>query len=63
MGRTGGAQWRWLQGDLAAVDRLVTPWLLVVGHRPMYIDRFAAARCLNCALCHCLLKHMEHHCG
>lgn len=36
--RTGGAQWRWLQGDLAAVDRLVTPWLLVVGHRPMYID-------------------------
>jgi hypothetical protein len=37
--RTGSAQWQWLQADLAAVDRRITPWLLVMGHRPMYIDR------------------------
>jgi hypothetical protein len=37
--RTGSAQWLWLQTDLAAVDRGTTPWLLVMGHRPMYIDR------------------------
>ena len=26
------------QRDLAAVDRCRTPWLIVGGHRPFYID-------------------------
>lgn len=34
----GTAQWQWLQADLERVDRQQTPWLLVMGHRPMYID-------------------------
>jgi hypothetical protein len=38
----GSAQWQWLQADLAGADRQTQPWLLVMGHRPMYIDRFAA---------------------
>jgi hypothetical protein len=26
----------WLKADLAAVDRMVTPWLIANFHRPMY---------------------------
>jgi hypothetical protein len=29
-------QWTWLLADLAAVDRSVTPWVIMMGHRPMY---------------------------
>lgn len=31
-------QFRWLAADLAAVNRSVTPWLVLMGHRPMYHD-------------------------
>lgn len=31
----GSPQWEWLTGDLAAVDRGVTPWLAVMLHRPV----------------------------
>ncbi|KDD74393.1 hypothetical protein H632_c1346p1 [Helicosporidium sp. ATCC 50920] len=34
----GSAQHAWLEGDLAAVRREDTPWLLVAGHRPLYVD-------------------------
>ena len=30
------AQFAWLEADLAAVDRSVTPWLIVYGHRSIY---------------------------
>lgn len=29
-------QMAFLQADLAAVDRSITPWIIVYGHRPMY---------------------------
>ena len=29
-------QYSWLQNDLAGVDRSLTPWVVVYGHRPMY---------------------------
>ena len=29
----GTPQWAWLEGDLAAVDRSITPWVVLVGHR------------------------------
>ena len=32
----GSLQYKWLENDLAGVDRTKTPWLLVQGHRPMY---------------------------
>ena len=32
----GSLQYKWLEKDLASVDRAKTPWLLVQGHRPMY---------------------------
>ena len=31
-----GAQWLWLQNDLASVNRTRTPWVVVLSHRPMY---------------------------
>lgn len=30
------AQYAWMEADLAAVDRTVTPWLITGAHRPMY---------------------------
>eukprot|EP01117_Protostelium_nocturnum_P019934 TRINITY_DN8769_c0_g1_i2.p1 TRINITY_DN8769_c0_g1~~TRINITY_DN8769_c0_g1_i2.p1 ORF type:complete len:565 (+),score=96.74 TRINITY_DN8769_c0_g1_i2:238-1932(+) len=32
----GSKQYKWMVKDLASVDRKVTPWLVVAGHRPMY---------------------------
>jgi hypothetical protein len=32
------AQHRWLTADLASVNRTLTPWLLVAGHRPLYFS-------------------------
>ena len=34
----GSEQWAWLQADLQAVDRAITPWVIAAIHRPMYID-------------------------
>jgi hypothetical protein len=33
----GSRQYTWLQQELAGVDRCVTPWLVVLLHRPMYV--------------------------
>ena len=32
----GSAQYNWLKADLAAVNRSVTPWIVLTGHRMMY---------------------------
>jgi len=34
----GSEQYNYIQKSLLAVDRGVTPWVIVAGHRPMYID-------------------------
>ena len=34
----GSPQYQWIEGDLRAVDRTATPWVVFTGHRPMYID-------------------------
>lgn len=34
----GSAQWRFLEADLAGVDRSKTPWIIFGGHRSMYIN-------------------------
>ena len=31
-------QYTWLANDLASVDRSQTPFLILTGHRPMYVD-------------------------
>lgn len=35
------AQWKWLNNDLASVDRRKTPWVFVMSHRPMYSSQVA----------------------
>lgn len=40
----GSPQFEWLRADLAAVDRRLTPWVIVAGHRPMYVDSYYASR-------------------
>jgi len=32
----GSEQWKWMMNDLNSVDRSVTPFVIVGGHRPMY---------------------------
>lgn len=32
----GTSQYRWLKNDLATVDHKQTPWVIVMGHHPMY---------------------------
>ena len=39
----GSKQYQWLEKDLSSVDRQVTPWLILVGHRPMYTSEKYAA--------------------
>jgi acid phosphatase type 7 len=34
----GSPQHAWMRAALAAVDRRRTPWLVVAGHRPVYVD-------------------------
>ena len=36
-------QYEWLAADLAAVDREATPFVILMGHRPMYCSATAAA--------------------
>mmetsp|Transcript_7169 Transcript_7169/g.8233 ORF Transcript_7169/g.8233 Transcript_7169/m.8233 type:complete len:643 (-) Transcript_7169:154-2082(-) len=39
----GSVQHRWIQNELACVNRTVTPWVLFLGHRPMYVsDKYPA---------------------
>ncbi len=44
------AQTTWLANDLAAVDRSKTPWVIVAGHRPWYINyaNKSSAVCTEC---------------
>lgn len=37
--RPGSTQYEWMKWDLASVDRNVTPWVIVGGHRPPYTSQ------------------------
>lgn len=39
----GSKQYKWLENDLASVDRSRTPWLVVEVHRPMYNNEMYAS--------------------
>lgn len=43
-----GQQLDWLRADLANVDREKTPWVVVSGHRPWYIDQKKKNVCKEC---------------
>jgi len=44
---SGSTQYNWLQNDLASVDRDSTPWVILGGHRPMYVDSKANSTMKN----------------
>ncbi|CAI6339415.1 unnamed protein product [Periconia digitata] len=46
-GKTLDQQLKFLEADLASVDRSVTPWLVVSGHRPFYTTS-SSSRCGYC---------------
>merc|ERR1719494_801376 len=35
----GSEQYKWLENDLKHVDRSITPWVILGGHRPMYASQ------------------------
>lgn len=43
-----GEQYRWLEKDLANVDRSVTPWLIATWHPPWYNSYKAHYREVEC---------------
>lgn len=43
-----GQQYDWLKADLASVDRSVTPWVIVGGHRPWYTASSSQQACREC---------------
>jgi len=43
-----GEQYRWLQEDLAKVDRSVTPWIIALTHPPWYNSYLAHYREVEC---------------
>ncbi|KAH8900678.1 Metallo-dependent phosphatase [Thozetella sp. PMI_491] len=45
---TENQQLDFLEADFASVDRSVTPWLVVAGHRPWYTTGGSASRCEPC---------------
>jgi hypothetical protein len=45
---SAGQQLEFLNADLASVDRTVTPWLVVAGHRPWYSTGGSSNRCKPC---------------
>jgi 3',5'-cyclic AMP phosphodiesterase CpdA len=47
---TMDAQTKWLEADLAAVNRAKTPWVIVAGHRPWYLSHANASGtiCWSC---------------
>ena len=43
--RPGSRMYRWIEKDLRSVDRKLTPWVIFVGHRPMYtIEKYPVER-------------------
>lgn len=52
----GSPQYQWLEKDLKSVDRTVTPWLVVMGHRPMYSSEKYQA---DGIVCHHLREALE----
>ena len=38
---TSYEQYKWLEQDLASIDRSVTPWVILMSHRPMYSSAFS----------------------
>jgi len=52
-------QYHFLDSDLSSVDRKTTPWVIVGGHRPMYVDSETDEISGNPPISHQLRQHLE----
>lgn len=43
-----GEQLQWIEADLAAVNRSITPWVIAIGHRPFYTEAGSYFVCDAC---------------
>lgn len=62
-GKTG-QQLAWLQADLQSVDRSITPWVVVGGHRPWYVSGSnggsnACVPCMAAFDCECSVSQRD----
>ena len=53
----GSEQYQWLEQDLKAVDRSITPWIVVTAHRMMYSTQLCEESDYNVSLV--FRKHVE----
>lgn len=54
--RFSGPQYKWLAADLAAVNRKLTPWIVVVFHQPYY-HTYATSHYKEVRLLRLLFEH------
>ena len=40
----GSRQYKWLDNDLSSVNRKITPWVIIAGHRAMYCSESYASK-------------------
>lgn len=56
----GSEQYLWLEADLKAVDRTVTPWVVFGGHRAMYLNsNYGGGTTSDIALMDALILNLE----
>ena len=60
LGSTQRAQYTWLLADLQFVNRSVTPWVLLMCHRPMYVNSaWRSGYNSDISMMNKLIKHLE----
>jgi hypothetical protein len=58
--REGSEQHDWLESDLQSVDRAATPWVILNGHRAMYVNsHYAGPAYSDVEVSRSLIKHVE----
>jgi hypothetical protein len=56
----GSEQYLWLESDLEAVDRTVTPWIIFNGHRAMYLNsNYGGSKTSDITVMNMLIEHIE----
>jgi hypothetical protein len=56
----GSEQYLWLEADLAAVDRTVTPWIIFNGHRAMYLNsNYGGSKTSDITVMNMLIDNIE----
>ena len=56
----GSKQFLWLKATLSAIDRTISPWVLLTSHRPMYVDsNYGGTPTSDLTIMQLLQEHVE----